>query len=194
MIPIQFIIQAHEAEQCINLAEQALQGGCKWIQMQTSSLCATEAESTARYLLESCHQNQANFIIESDISLCKKIKADGVCLTEEDKPANEIREELGHDYIIGANAHSFEQINLLKRMSADYVLLPFTDKNDTISISQQVKEANLRLPICTYMPSAQIDVMMELINAGIDGIAIASETLQQHDVKQTIELLLHADE
>ena len=195
MIPIQFIIQASNYESCADLAQHALQAGCKWIQLQTNDMNSNDADNAARQLLSLCHDHQATFILGSDIERCKAIKADGVFLTAHDTPANAIREVLGHEFIIGATAHTFEQIKLCKRMSADFVQLPLVgDVTNIATIKQQMAEAELRMPICATTTSTEATHIIALLDAGADGIALSSATLTPAQVEDTLQQLLHIDE
>lgn len=195
MIPIQFIIQSSDCEPCVGLANQALQAGCKWIQLQTNGMTTEDADKAAHQILSLCHDHQATFILGSDIERCKAIKADGVCLTDNDTPANEVREMLGHEFIIGATAHSFEQIKLCKRMSADFVQIPFIDDITNIAtIQQQMTEAELRMPVCVVTTSIATSHINALLDVGADGIALSSATLTPTQVEDTLQQLLHIDE
>lgn len=194
MIPIQVIIQASDSTQCSELAKQALQAGCKWIQLQTSQI--EDAENTARKLQQLCHEHQATFILGSNVESCKLINADGVCLTESDPPANEVRELLGHEYIIGATAQTFEQIKLLKRMSADYICLSLSQDSlaNLATITQQLANEEIRIPLCVQSTSTDIHHIFKILNDGANGIALSSNVLQPANLKQTIQQLLYADE
>lgn len=49
-------------------------------------------------------------MLYNQVELCKKIKADGVRMPETITDMIETREALGHEFIIGATAHTFEGI------------------------------------------------------------------------------------
>ena len=57
-----------------------------------------------------CKDYGATFIIDDNVHLVKKIKADGVHLGKNDMPIAEARKILGDDFIIGGTVNCFEDI------------------------------------------------------------------------------------
>ena len=111
MVPVQFIIQAATAEACIKQAEAVLTAEGKWIELCVASLSSKEAMEVSAHLLKRCHACEATFCVVDDVDLCREVGADGVCLTREDCRVDEVREALGHEFIIGAMT-SLRQIEL----------------------------------------------------------------------------------
>ena len=121
MVPVQFITHTTATIGYEYSAMLALRGGCKWIQLRMKNASDDEVEPIAVRLLEQCRFNQATFILDDRVELCKKIGADGVHLGKHDMPVDEAREVLGHDFIIGGTANTIDDIRQLNRLSADYV-------------------------------------------------------------------------
>lgn len=207
MVPLQFIVHTNtSAAECQEIAMLALAGGCKWIRLHFDNNFTESKEELASQLLKACRQHEATFVIDNEVELCKAIEADGVHLTETTMHANEVRELLGHEFIIGGTAHTFADIKRLKGESADYICCgPFKDTMTTPApapalgiegyeqiISEMQNEA-LRIPLCATGNIALADVM-PLLHIGVQGIAISQATMQKQMIKETIQQFLNADE
>ena len=67
-------------------------------------------KETALIVPKMCKEYDATFIIDDNVHLCKKIKADGVHLGKNDMPIAEARKILGDDFIIGATVNTFDDM------------------------------------------------------------------------------------
>lgn len=196
MIPVQFIIKAATAEECVKQAEGVLAAGGKWIELDVASLPDKKAAEVAGILSKRCGACGATFCVADDVVLCKTVGAEGVCLSNEDCRVDEVREALGHEFIIGAVASDFDRLKLLKRMSADYVRLCASEGLERLSdVIREVHEQQLRLPICVNWGGLlNYADAKRVIEAGADGIAIncSAEWLVSFD--EAVSTLLHLDD
>lgn len=207
MVPLQFIVHTSpSAAECQEVALLALAGGCKWIRLHFDSNFTEDKKELANSLLNACKQHQATFVIDDEVELCKAIEADGVHLTETSMAANEVREQLGHEFIIGGTAQTFADVKRLKGQSADYVCcgpykkssntptpLPPLSIEDYKQIVSEMQNEALRIPLCAT-GSITLDDVMPLLHIGIQGIAISQASMQKEMVKDNIQKFLNADE
>ena len=107
---LQFITHQTERYSYIDSARIALEGGCRWIQLRMKDADETLLEETALIVQKMCKEYDATFIIDDNVHLCKKIKADGVHLGKNDMPIAEARKILGDDFIIGATVNTFDDV------------------------------------------------------------------------------------
>ena len=117
-VRLQFITHYTERYSYIDSARIALEGGCRWIQLRMKDADETLLEETALIVQKMCKEYDATFIIDDNVHLCKKIKADGVHLGKNDMPIAEARKILGDDFIIGATVNTFDDV-LLCQQSTD---------------------------------------------------------------------------
>ena len=122
-VSLQFITHYTERYSYIDSARIALEGGCRWIQLRMKDADETLLEETALIVQKMCKEYDATFIIDDNVHLCKKIKADGVHLGKNDMPIAEARKILGDDFIIGATVNTFDDV-LLCQQSTDNRLCP----------------------------------------------------------------------
>lgn len=116
---LQFITHQTERYSYIDSARIALEGGCRWIQLRMKDADETLLEETALIVQKMCKVYDATFIIDDNVHLCKKIKADGVHLGKNDMPIAEARKILGDDFIIGGTVNSFEDVLLSQRSTVN---------------------------------------------------------------------------
>lgn len=107
---LQFITHYTEKYSYLDSARIALEGGCRWIQLRMKDTDETTLEHHALIVQEMCRKYNATFIIDDNVLLAKKIKADGVHLGKNDMQIAEARKILGDDFIIGGTVNSFEDI------------------------------------------------------------------------------------
>ncbi len=109
-VRLQFITHYTERYSYIDSARIALEGGCRWVQLRMKDADETLLEETALIVQKMCKEYDATFIIDDNVHLCKKIKADGVHLGKNDMPIAEARMILGDDFIIGATVNTFDDV------------------------------------------------------------------------------------
>ena len=122
-VRLQFITHYTERYSYIDSARIALEGGCRWIQLRMKDADETLLEETALIVQKMCKDYDATFIIDDNVFLAKKIKADGVHLGKNDMPIAEARKILGDDFIIGATVNTFDDV-LLCQQTTDNRLCP----------------------------------------------------------------------
>ena len=116
---LQFVTHQNERYSYIDSARIALEGGCRWIQLRMKDAEESLLEETALVVQKMCKDYDATFIIDDNVFLAKKIKADGVHLGKNDMPIAEAREILGDDFIIGGTVNSFEDILLCQQTTVN---------------------------------------------------------------------------
>ncbi len=205
MVPVQFITHQTVSISYKESALLALDGGCKWIQLRMKGATDGEAEPIALELLDECHKRGATFILDDRVELCKKIGADGVHLGKNDMPVNEARELLGHDFIIGGTANTFDDIKRLRALSADYIgcgpfrftrtkenLAPVIGLDGYRSIIEQMRQELVRIPVCAIGGIELADVPA-LLNAGVQGVAVSGAILRADNPAEMMRSFLNAD-
>lgn len=183
----------------------ALEGGCTWIQLRMKGATDDEAEPVALELLDECRKRGATFILDDRVQLCKKIGADGVHLGKNDMPVNEARELLGHEFIIGGTANTFDDIKRLRAQSADYIgcgPFRFTRTKDNLApilgldgyrqIVEQMQKELVRIPVCAIGGIELADVPA-LLSAGVQGVAVSGAILRADNPAEMMRNFLNAD-
>lgn len=191
---LQFITHFSEQYSYIDSARLALEGGCRWIQLRMKDADEALLEETAIIVQKMCKNYGATFIIDDNVLLAKKIKADGVHLGKNDMPVAEARKILGEDFIIGGTVNSFEDIEkVLSNATPDYFgcgpfrftttkqkLAPILGLDGYKNIISKMKENNIQIPLVAIGGIGKEDVP-SILECGVGGIALSGGVLKAND-------------
>ena len=104
-----------------NIAEKALKGGAKIIQLRDKKCSDLYFFKTARRIKELCDKYNATFIVNDRVHIAMAVEADGVNIGQNDLPLTVVRKLLGPDKIIGVTVKSVEDALLAEKQGADYL-------------------------------------------------------------------------
>ncbi len=148
-VRLQFITHYTERYSYLDSARIALEGGCRWIQLRMKDADETLLEETALIVQKMCKEYDATFIIDDNVHLCKKIKADGVHLGKNDMPIAEARKILGDDFIIGATVNTFDDVLLCQQSTVNETTsrdASTTQNNEQDVVDTSIDLAKLGVP------------------------------------------------
>ena len=197
---LQFITHCTERYSYVDSARIALEGGCRWIQLRMKDTDESLMEETALIVQKMCGDYGATFIIDDNVHLVKKIKADGVHLGKNDMPIAEAREILGDDFIIGGTVNCFEDIlnscqlsavsyqpnaNVLNYFGCGPFRFTSTKKNlapilgleGYENIISNMKRNNIDIPLVAIGGITKDDIS-DILKTGVDGIALSGSILR----------------
>ena len=103
------------------LLRAALSGGVDIVQLREKELGRAEIVRAAATFRRICDTYSALFIVNDDPDLARACDADGVHVGQDDASAEEARELLGPDAIIGLSTHSEEQIAAVGERPVDHI-------------------------------------------------------------------------
>lgn len=212
MIPknynLQFITHFNDRYSYVDSARLALEGGCKWIQLRMKDADESTLETTALQVQQMCRNYGATFIIDDNVWLTKKLKADGVHLGKNDMPISEARKILGEEYIIGCTVNQFDDILFnLQHATPDYFgcgpfrytstkknLAPILGLDGYEQITQHMHNHNITIPLIAIGGICREDIP-QLLNCGINGIALSGNIINAinptKEIQQIIEIINH---
>ena len=203
---LQFITHCTEKYSYVDSARIALEGGCRWIQLRMKDADESLLEETAHIVQKMCKDYGATFIIDDNVNLVKKIKADGVHLGKNDMPIIEAREILGDDFIIGGTVNTFEDILKIMRntqigtstssvtnsqqptvnyfgcgpfrfTSTKKNLAPILGLEGYENIIADMKRNNINIPLVAIGGITKDDIS-DILKTGVDGIALSGSVLK----------------
>lgn len=190
---LQFITHFTDTYSYNDSARMALEGGCRWIQLRMKDARPEELEQEALRMQSLCKSYGATFIIDDDVSLVKKIRADGVHLGKNDMPIAEARAILGKGFIIGGTANTFDDVKAHHEAGADYIgcgpfrftttkknLSPVLGLEGYRSIVTQMKKAGIRLPVVA-IGGITFEDIPAIMETGVTGIALSGTILRAAD-------------
>ena len=200
---VQFITHYNERYSYVDSARIALEGGCRWIQLRMKEASEQLMEETALIIQQMCKDCGATFIIDDNVTLAKKINADGVHLGKNDMPVAEARKMLGDKFIIGGTVNTFDDILQHLQVGApDYFgcgpfrftstkknLAPVLGCEGYKCIISKMRENNIAIPLIAIGGIDQDDIA-QLIGCGVNGIALSSSILNaQNPIDEMNEIM-----
>jgi thiamine-phosphate pyrophosphorylase len=103
------------------LLRAALSGGVDIVQLREKELGRAGIERAAATFRRVCDTYSALFILNDDPELARACGADGVHVGQDDASAEEARELLGPDAIVGLSTHSEQQIAAAAGRPVDHI-------------------------------------------------------------------------
>lgn len=172
--------------------EQALQGGCKWVQYRDKSGDSTKRKQEAQQLVTLCGQYQATLLVNDDVQLALAVNAHGVHLGQEDGSPQAARKLLGDNAIIGVTCHdSLELAQQAVDDGANYIAFGRFFPSQTKPHARPAKftlisEAKTKFPNIplVVIGGITLDNAHILLDAGADKIAVCHELFSAEDIKQ----------
>jgi thiamine-phosphate diphosphorylase len=116
-----FVCDARPQTDLEALLHAALTGGADIVQLREKELGRAEIERAAGTYRRLADTFSALFIVNDDPELARICDADGVHVGQDDVSAEQARELLGPDAIVGLSTHSGEQIAASAGRPVDYI-------------------------------------------------------------------------
>jgi len=120
-INIQFISNYQSQKSHFEQVQQVVAAGVKWVQFRPKEMPENLVMQEGEKIVDFCKKNNVTIIINDNVSLAKKIDADGVHLGKTDMPPVKARQILGENKIIGGTANTFEDIKELVNQGVNYI-------------------------------------------------------------------------
>lgn len=175
--------------------EKALKGGATFIQLREKNLDEGSFLEEAKEIQKLCKEYNVPFVINDNVEIAKEINADGVHVGQSDMEAQNVREILGDDKIIGVSAQTVEQALLAEKHGADYLGVGAVFKTGSKDDAEEVSHDELeRICKAVSIPVIAIggithDNVKELAGRGIVGIAVISAIFAQKDIENATKEL-----
>ena len=197
---LQYISKGINAAEHIKNIEEALHGGCRWIQLRMKNIERSELLAIAPIIKERCKEYKAILIINDYPDIAAKVKADGVHLGLLDMPVKEARGILG-DKIIGGTANTLEDVLTRVQEGCDYIGLGpyrFTPTKEKLSpvlgvegynnIITELQKRNIN-PKLYAIGGVTLSDVEQIMRAGVYGIAVSDLISAAPDKPNLIEQL-----
>lgn len=198
----QFISHFNEKYSYLDGIKEALEGGCRWIQLRMKDATDEDIRPIAIEVKKLCKEYHATFIIDDRVELVKELKADGVHLGKNDMHICDARKILGDEFIIGGTANTLEDVKAHAMSGADYIgcgpfrytttkqrLSPILGLEGYQNIIDGMKAENILLPIVA-IGGITIEDIPEIMKTGVTGIALSGSILNaENPVKETARIL-----
>lgn len=171
--------------------ESALRGGTQIIQYRDKTATAIELLRNAQSLRDLCVDHQALFIINDDLALCLRVKADGVHLGKSDGNIIKSRKKLGEHKILGVTCHSdLVYAQHCIKQGVDYCafgrIFPSKTKANAphCELETLTKAGKLSKP-CVAIGGITLENFPQLLEMNIHNVAVIHGLFAQKNIEAT---------
>lgn len=179
----------------VDQVEETILAGTTIVQLREKELSDKDFLAEAVKIQSVCQKHNIPFIINDNLEVAIACGADGIHVGQSDLAANQVRERLGKDKIIGVSAQTVEQAILAEQMGANYLGVGAVFSTSTKLDASDVSFDTLR-QICKAVSIPVIAIgginahnLLQLSGSGVNGVAVVSAIFAQNDIsKATREL------
>ncbi len=168
--------------------EQAIQGGASLVQLREKNATTREFYNIALKVKEVTDKYSIPLIINDRLDIALAVDADGLHIGPDDIPVKIARNLLGPDKILGVSTSNIDEALEAQSQGADYLgvgaMFPTKTKKDTESVSLrelQLIKSSIQIPVVGIGGINELNAK-EVMNTGVDGIAVISAVLGKNDV------------
>lgn len=197
---LQYISQGTNAKEQLKNIREALDAGCKWIQLRLKNTEEDEIKIVGEEVKKICASYDSIFIINDHPQIAKAINADGVHLGLTDMKINEARKIVGNDKIIGGTANTLQDVLQRVHEGCNYVGLGpfrFTTTKEKLSpvlgvegykkIMNELEQMKISIPVYAIGGIKEEEDISLLMQTGIYGIAVSGVITNHSDKKSLIK-------
>ncbi len=196
---LHYISQQPEDGSHLVAVSQALEAGCKWVQLRVKN---QPADVILEYAIEAnrlCNRYGAKLIVNDHPEIALKAGAYGVHLGLQDMSVAQARRIVGQKMIIGGTANTFKHVQQRVAEGVDYIgcgpyrftttkerLSPILGLEGFKAIVKQMRDANLSVPVIGIGGVLPYDIT-SLIDVGLYGVAISGAITKATNRKAMVD-------
>ena len=183
-----------------DVAEAAIRGGARVIQLRDKGHKGRNALSVAREMKSMCDEHGALFIMNDDPSLALSSEAHGLHLGQRDLPVPEARRVLGPTQIVGSSNGTIDEVSSSQGAGVDYLAVGPIFESATIAGATQGpvgKDMVSRVKEFADQPLVAVGGIdrrnvADVVQAGADCIAVAAAVTLAEDPEAAARALAEA--
>ena len=175
--------------------EDALKGGATIVQLREKNMDEEAFVEEAIAVRNLCRKYNVPLIINDNVDIALKSRADGVHVGIEDTPVEEIRKRVPADFIIGATCKTIGQAKAAEAAGADYIgvgaVFPSSTKTSAVRITnEQLREivSSVAIP-AVAIGGICCENVCEMKGSSVSGVAVVSAIFAAEDIEKATALL-----
>ena len=175
--------------------EDALKGGATIVQLREKNMDEEAFVEEAIAVRNLCRKYNVPLIINDNVDVALKSRADGVHVGIEDTPVEEIRKRVPADFIIGATCKTIGQAKAAEAAGADYIgvgaVFPSSTKTSAVRITnEQLREivSSVAIP-AVAIGGICCENVCEMKGSSVSGVAVVSAIFAAEDIENATVLL-----
>lgn len=167
--------------------EDILKGGATFLQIREKNIDFNEYVNMSKEILELSKKYNIPFVVNDNVEVAVKSKADGVHIGQKDMDVKEARKLIGEDKILGVSVQNVNQAIEAEKDGADYlgvgpVFETQTKKDEDIVSLNELKKISKSVNIPVLAIGGIDDKSIyKLKDRCIDGVAVVSYIFNSND-------------
>ncbi len=174
----------------------ALEGGVRAIQLREKDLPIRELLSLAQRIRAITTEFEAKLFINDRVDVAVAVEADGVHLGHQSMPPEAVRKVVGKRMLIGVSTHTVGEAEAAEKGGADFVTFgpvfatPSKLQYGAPAGIEALKTVKQQTTIPVFgLGGIKPENLREVMNAGVDGIAMISAVFGADDIRHAAELV-----
>ena len=184
------------------VAEAALKGGARVVQLRDKSNDKGDMLPVARQLRAMCDEHGALFIMNDDPNLALSSEAHGLHIGQSDLPVPEARRVLTPDQILGRSNNTMEEVARSVALGVDYLAVGAIFSTATMGKrarpvvgTEMLARAKETAPQpVVAIGGINLENIAEVVRAGADGVCVVSSVTLADDPEAATSALVEAIE
>lgn len=175
--------------------KEALDGGITCLQLREKDMPDEEFLKEALEIGALCREYKVPFIINDNIDVALRCKADGVHVGQSDMSARDVRRIIGDNMMLGVSAQTVEQAIEAEKNGADYLGVGAVFSTSTKIDADSVSYATLKeicerasIPVVAIGGISEYNIL-KLKGSGIDGVALVSAIFASDNITDACKKL-----
>lgn len=176
--------------------EKALKSGITCLQLREKELPIDKFTEEAKDVKKLCLKYDVPFIVNDNLEVAIRSKADGLHIGQNDQPINFVKDLVGDKLIIGVSAQTIDQAIEAEAHGADYLGLGAVFNTST-KLDAHDMPIDLIKKICSQVSIPTVAIgginsnnIYKLENSGINGVAVVSGIFAQKNIEFATKNLL----
>lgn len=198
---LHYISQQSEKGSHLTAISQALEAGCKWVQLRVKNQTLDVILENAIEANKLCHKYGAKLIVNDHPEVALKAGAYGVHLGLQDMSVAKARSIVGQKLIIGGTANTFQHVQQRVTEGVDYIgcgpyrftttkekLSPILGLEGFKAILKQMRAGNISVPLIGIGGILPEDITA-LMEAGLYGVALSGAITKAEDRRAVVNYI-----
>lgn len=183
---LQYIVRGINSAEIIDKAITALKNTCKWIRLDVSLLSISEQDNTIDIIRQSCKEYDAILTVENDVEAVKRLKLDGLHLSNPSISAVDARKDMGEEPIIGVTINNSSDVPFVPSTAVDYIEIDKSvdDVKVHSEIVKQMKSSGRDEPVIAHF--GFIPTLSMLRASDVNGVSLDCSTTSAFELKDLI--------